>query len=134
MHVAGFLRRILAAKGAFVRGGRLQRRHDAPDRILPEPGADEPDEFQMTAAMDTRHQRAEFTVGGFPAAEHHLLPVANLGLGPAFGTAGAIGCIELLGDDAFQRQFSGCLQDRVTTVLEMLDVADQPAAALPRLQ
>ena len=91
MHVAGLARRILAAERAFVGGCRLQRRHDPPDRVLPEAGADDADKGQMIAAIDAGHQRAEFAVGGLPAAEHDLLSGAAFGLGPALGAAGAIG-------------------------------------------
>ena len=46
-----------------------------------------------------------------------------------------IGRAELLGDDAFQRQFAGRLQDGVAAGLEMLDITDQLGFALgPRLQ
>ena len=34
----------------------------------------------MAAAMDTGHQRAEFSVGGFPASQHDLMPGAVDGL------------------------------------------------------
>ena len=134
MHVAGLLRRILAAERALVRRRRLQRRHDAPDDVLPEAGADKADERQMTAAIDAGHQRTEFAVGGLPAAEHDLLPGADLGLGPALGASGAIGRIQLLGDDAFQLQFACRFQHGIAAFFEMLDVADQLFFAIPPLQ
>ena len=79
----------------------------------------------MIAAIDAGHQRAEFAVGGLPAAEHDLVPGAAFGLGPALRAAGAIGRIELLGDDAFQRQLAGRFQHGIAAALEMLDIADQ---------
>ena len=91
MHVARLARRVLAAERAFVRGRRLQRRHDLLDLVLAEAGADHADKGEMIAAIDAGHQRAEFSVGGLPAADHDLLPRARLCLGPAFGAAGMIG-------------------------------------------
>src|ERR1019366_1580542 len=103
MHVAGLAWRILAAERALVRGCGLQRRHDAPDRVLPEAGADDTDKGKVIAAIHARHQRAEFAVGGFPAADHDLMPGAAFGLGPVFGSTRTIGRAELLRDDTFQR-------------------------------
>ena len=118
----------LPPNGLLSGARRLQRRHDAADGVLPEAGADQADKGEMVAAMDARHQRAEFPVGGLPAADHDLMPGPALGLGPAFRAAGAIGRVELLGDDAFERQFAGRLQDGIAAGLEMLDIADQLVA------
>ena len=126
----------LPPNGLLSEAAGLQRRHDAADGILPEAGADHADEGQMVAAIDAGHQRAEFSVGGLPAAEHDLLPAADLGLGPAFGAAGAIGRVELLGDDALELQLFGGFQHGIAAFLEMLDVTDQschcPCAAPAR--
>ena len=89
----------------------------------------------MIAAIDARHQRTEFAVGGFPPAQHDLVSGAALGLGPVLGPARAIGRAELLRDDAFQRQLAGRLQNCVAAGFEMLDIADQAGFALgPRFQ
>src|ERR1700693_2557414 len=98
MHVGSLARRILAAERALVRGRGLQRRHDAPDLVLPKAGADDPDKRQMTTAIDTRHQRAELAGGGFPPPQHDLMHGAAFGFGPVLGTAGMIGRTELLRD------------------------------------
>src|SRR4029077_2612043 len=74
VNVACLARRILAAERILVRCSGLQRRHDTPDGVLPEAGADHPDKGQMVAAVDAGHQRAEFAVGGLPSPEHDLLP------------------------------------------------------------
>ena len=79
----------------------------------------------MLAAIDAGHQRAEFAVGGLPAAQHDFVPGAAFGLGPVLGAAGAIGRAELLGDDAFQRQLAGRLQHGIAAAFEMFDIADQ---------
>ena len=125
----------LPPNGTLAGGGRLQRRHDTPHRVLPVTGADQPDKGEMTAAIDTRHQRAEFAVGGFPAAQHDLMAGAAFCLGPVLGTAGLIGRTEFLGDDAFQRQLACRFQDGIAARLKVLDIADQSAFALgARLQ
>ena len=124
MHVPGLARRGLAAERIGVRGRGLQGRHDALHRILPETGADDADIGEMIVAIDAGHQRAEFALGGFPAAEHDLLAGANLGLGPGRRAAGMIGRIELLRDDAFERQLARRLQHLLAIALEMLDIAD----------
>src|SRR5438445_8027351 len=115
MHIAGLARRLLATERTFVGSGFLQCRHDAPDRVLPKAGADDPDKGQMIAAMDAGHQRTEFAVGGLPAAKDDLMPGAAFGLGPALGPAGLIGPTELLRDDALQRQLAGRAQHGVAT-------------------
>ena len=125
VHVAGFARRVLAAERALIRSLGLQRRHDAPDGILPEAGADHPDKGQMIAAIDAGHQRAEFAVGGLPAPQHDLLSGTGFCLGPALRAARTIGRAELLGNDPLKRQFRRRLQDRVPVSLEMLDIADR---------
>ena len=134
VHVAGLLRRVLAAERALVGAAAFSAGMMRCDLVLPEAGADPADIGEMIAAMDADQQRAEFAVGGFPAADHDLVAGAAFGLGPALGAAGAIGRVELLGDDAFERQLAGRLQDGVAAGLEMLDIADQLALALARLQ
>ena len=134
MHVAGLCRRVLAAERTFVGCRRLQRRHDAPDDVLPETSTDNADEHQMTAAMDTGHQRTEFSVGRLPATEHHFLPAADLGLGPALGASRAIRRIQFLGDDAFQLEFPGRFHDGIAAIFEMIDVANQLFFSIPPLQ
>ena len=134
MHVAGLARRILAAERALVGLVGLQHRQEPPHLVLPETGPDHADEGEMIAAIDAGHQRAEFAVGGLPAAEHDLMSRAALCLGPALGAAGAIGRIELLGDDAFEREFAGRFQHGIAAALKMLDVADLLVLAFPRVQ
>src|SRR6516164_10328886 len=107
MDVPGLARRILAAERILVGLRRLQRRHDALDRVLSKAGTDHADKRQMVAAIDAGHQRTELAVGGLPAPQHDLLPGAALGLGPVLGTTGAVRRDELLGDDALERQLAG---------------------------
>src|SRR5438034_1161653 len=73
MHIFGFAWRILAAERAGIGGRGLQRRHDALDLVLSKAGTDHPDKGQVIAAIDARHQRAEFAVGGFPPSQHDLM-------------------------------------------------------------
>src|SRR3984885_4349053 len=100
--VAALARRVLAAERALVGLGFLEHRHDAPNRVLPEASPDDADKGQAIVAIEAGHQRAEFAVGGLPAAEHDFLSGARFDLGPAFGTPGAIGRAEFLGNDAFE--------------------------------
>ena len=72
------------------------------DLVAPEAGADAADVDQLAVAVDAGDQRAERAAGGGPAADHHLVPGAALGLGPGLAAAGLIGRVEPLGDDAFQ--------------------------------
>jgi hypothetical protein len=79
----------------------------------------------MIAAIDARHQRAEFAVGGFPSSQHDFMPGPAFRLGPILGAAGAIGCAEFLGDDTLQPQLARRLQNVIAVVLEMSDIVDQ---------
>src|SRR5579859_6313185 len=94
----------------------------------------------MIAAMDARHQRAEFSLGGFPSANHDLLSGAAFRFGPVLGPAGTIRRTELFRDDAFQRELARRLQNRLTissglaVTFEMLDIPDQFGFSLSRLQ
>ncbi len=135
MHIFHLARRILAAERAVVRRRGLQRRRDALDGVSSEAGSDHSDKGQMIAAIDARHQRAEFAVGGFPPSEHDLMSGPAFGLGPTLASTRLIGRAELLRDDAFQRQLASRLQDGFAPGFKMLDIADQFAFALgPRFQ
>src|SRR5271169_6654822 len=125
MNVAGLARRVLSAERIFVRRRRLQRRHDAPDRVLAKAGTDHADKTEVVAALDACHQRAELAVVGLPSAEHDFLSGAAFGLGPALRTAGTIRRGELLGNDALQRQSARRAEYRVAAGFEMFDVTDQ---------
>src|SRR3954465_13591455 len=87
----------------------------------------------MPAAIDAPHQRTEFAVGGLPAAEHDLLPAADLGLGPAFRASRAIGRASSLGDDAFQLQFPGRFHNGIAAFFEMISVTDQLFLSVPAI-
>ena len=99
--------------------------------VAAEAGADAADMDQLAVAVDAGDQRAECAVGRGPAADHHLVPGAALGLGPGLAPAGAIGRVEPLGDDAFQRHPAGRLQHGIAGRDEMVDVADVGAAPPP---
>src|SRR5262249_60692783 len=51
MHVAGLLRRVLAAERTLPGPRRLQERHDAPDSVGAKSRADPADKGQLIAAM-----------------------------------------------------------------------------------
>ena len=60
--------------------------------------------------MHADQQRAQLPGLAGPAADHHLLAGAALGLDPVSGAARAIGRVERLGDDAFEVHAAGRLQ------------------------
>ncbi len=73
-------------------------------------------------AGDQRAQGVRPVAG--PAGHDHLLAAAALGLGPAVRAAGGVGCVQPLGDHAFQVQAAGRLQHRVAPAVEVLHIAD----------
>ena len=56
-------------------------------------------------------------------------PARHFDFAQRFGAARYVGCIELLGDDAFERQPAGRLQHRIAAILEMLDIAEKMTVA-----
>ena len=80
--------------------------------------------------MHARDQRTQFLALLRPAANDDFLAGPGLGLDPAADAAAAVGCAELLGDDALEAHAAGRLQDRVAVGLEMVDVTDLVALVL----
>ena len=134
MHV-GFLRRAGTGRerAGLARHG-TQLRHQRAHHALAEAGADAADIDQFAvlalAAMDAGEQRAQAAAFAGPAADHHLVAGAALGLGPAITAAGLVGRVQLLGDDALEVHAAGRLQHRIAAGLEMIDVAQARMLAL----
>jgi len=124
VHIGFFRRRVLAAERTLACSIGFQFRHQPLHHVLPETRADIADIDQMIAAMDARHQRAEFAGIALPAAEYHLMPGAAFRFDPVHGAFRAIRRIEPLGDDAFQRHPARRAQHRIAAGLEMFDVTD----------
>ena len=92
---------------------------------LAKAGADLADIDQLLAAMDADQQRAHFLGFAGPAADHHLMAGAGLGLQPASAAARSVGRVELLGDDAFEAHARSRFQHGRARGLEMLDIAQR---------
>ena len=113
-----------AAKGLVVALDLLQPRHHPPHGFRGEAGAHAADIDQLLAAMDAGQQRAQPSALAGPAADHHLVAAAALGLGPVPAASGLVRRIEALGDDAFEMHPAGRLQHRIAGRLEVIDVAE----------
>ncbi len=117
-------RRARAGEGALVGFERGQARQDAGDLVAAEARADPADIDQLAALVDAHQQGAELARLARPAADHHLVAGAALGLQPALAAARAGGGVEPLRHDPFERHAAGRLQDRIAGDLEVVDVAD----------
>ena len=84
--------------------------------------------------MDADQQRAHLLGFAGPAADHHLMAGAALGLDPVPAAARSVGRVELLGDDAFEAHAAGRFQHGVARGLEMLDIAQRLVLALEPVQ
>ena len=130
VHIGGFLRHVLAAERAVTRGHGLEFGHDALHDSLSVASADHADIGEMIAARNAHHQRAEFSAGGLPATDHDFMSGAALRLGPTVRAARAIRRGRLLGDDAFERELAGRLQNRIAAGLEVFDVTNDAFVTL----
>ena len=111
-------------EGRAVGDGGLQRRQQEAGQGRRIAGADPTQVAQPVFRLHTDQQRAEAgSVLGRPAADHHLVAAPALGLDPCGGATGAIGRVELLGDDAFQPHATGTFQNRCAPGGEMVGVA-----------
>ena len=91
---------------------------------LIEAGADAAGMHEVIAAVDADEQRAQVVGAAAPAADHHLLAAAALGLVPALGAPGLVRRAGALGDDAFEIEIAGRLEHRIAGLGEVLDILD----------
>ena len=120
----GFLGRAGAGgKGAGLALDLLQPRRHPPHGFRGEASANAADIDQLLAAIDAGQQRAKPAALAGPAADHHLVAAAALGLSPVHTAAGFVRRIETLGDNALEMHPTGRSQHRVARRLEVIDVA-----------
>ena len=123
--IPAFLRGAsLPPNGFCLRRSGLELRHQARDLLGSVARSDIADVDQVVAAIHAGHQRSELAAIAVPATDDHLMSGAALGLGPGVGSPGSITGGGLLRDNPLQRHPAGGFEDRFTTALEMLDVAD----------
>ncbi len=103
-------RRAFAGERALGRGLGLQRRHQRLHLGGAVARADAADIGELPSRKTPASSERNFAGGLGPAADHHLVAAAALGLGPAVRAAGGVGRVQALGDDALQREVAGRLQ------------------------
>jgi hypothetical protein len=80
---------------------------------------------EVITPVHTNEHRPQIIGAAAPAADHHLLAAAALGLVPALGAAGLIRRADALGDDAFEIEVAGGpsrVKDLVLERVALLDV------------
>ena len=120
-----------AREGALVRRGGLERGRQGLGDRLAVARADAAQVAQAALVADADQQGPEAgSALGRPAADDDLVPAPAFGFDPAGRAAGAIGRVQLLGDDALQIHAAGAFQHRLTGGAEMVDVAEAFRACL----
>src|SRR5690606_35590199 len=87
-----------AGERAFVRLQRDELGQHGLDLVGAEAGPDPANVDEVAVLVGADEQRAELALVAGPAADHHLMPAATLGLQPGVGAARAVGCVGALGD------------------------------------
>src|SRR6185436_5732477 len=93
------------------------------DIALIEAGPDFAEISELAVLIGAGEQRAETVAFLRPAADDDLLAAADLGFDPRADAPRAIGRVQLLGDDAFERHFARRLEHGIALALDMRDVA-----------
>jgi len=110
---------MTSAVNATAAANRDQNR-EAPERKA----SDAANIGEMVAAMDANRERAESAVSGRPTADDDLVACPAIGFGPAVGSAGAIGRIEPIRNNALKRQPASGPQNRNASGFRIPDKAN----------
>ena len=84
--------------------------------------------FKLLAVVNAHHQRADRLArrrGRHVAGDDEFLPVRAFRLDPALAAAGSIRRVAQLGDDTFQAQPAGVIENELPVFFEMSAVADR---------
>ena len=112
--VLALARRVLAAERASISLQRVELLEQGAGVALVEARADAARMDEVIAAVHADQQRAQVVRAAAPAADHHLLAGAALGLEPGLGASGLVRRTGALGDDAFEIEVAGGLEDGIT--------------------